>query len=114
MNLIHAIYERGIFRPTEPVELSDGCSVEFEYRVSDAAIQPAAETLEGTSSNARRVQLIRKRFAEGLTESESRELQERQELAVQQLEEWDSRLLADVDLMQAAVEKVVLAGNSTT
>lgn len=35
MKLIHAVYERGVFRPTEPVELPDGCRVEFEPRVSD-------------------------------------------------------------------------------
>ncbi len=30
MKLIHAVYERGVFRPTDPVELPDGCCVEFE------------------------------------------------------------------------------------
>lgn len=34
MPLVHAVYERGVFRPTEPVELPDGCFVEFEPRFS--------------------------------------------------------------------------------
>lgn len=29
MQTIHAIYENGIFRPTEPVELPDQCEVEI-------------------------------------------------------------------------------------
>lgn len=30
---IHAIYENGVFRPTEPVDLPERCEVEFEPRV---------------------------------------------------------------------------------
>ncbi len=30
---IHAIYESGVFRPKQPVELPEGCEVEFEPRV---------------------------------------------------------------------------------
>jgi hypothetical protein len=33
MKTIHAIYENGIFRPTESVELPESCAVEFEPRV---------------------------------------------------------------------------------
>ena len=29
---IHAVYERGSFRPTEPVDLPDPCQVELEIR----------------------------------------------------------------------------------
>lgn len=29
MKTIHAIYENGLFRPTEPVELPENCQVEF-------------------------------------------------------------------------------------
>lgn len=29
---IHAVYENGVFRPTEPVDLPDPCEVEFEPR----------------------------------------------------------------------------------
>lgn len=34
MKTIHAIYENGVFRPLEAVELSEGAAVEFEPRVS--------------------------------------------------------------------------------
>jgi predicted DNA-binding antitoxin AbrB/MazE fold protein len=32
---IHAIYENGVFRPTEPVDLPNHTSVEFEPRIKD-------------------------------------------------------------------------------
>ena len=34
MKTVHAIFENGVFRPTEPVELPEGTTVEFEVRVS--------------------------------------------------------------------------------
>lgn len=30
MKTVHAIYENGVFRPTEPVELPEACHVVFE------------------------------------------------------------------------------------
>lgn len=33
MRTIHAVFENGVFRPTEPVELPESCRVEFEPRV---------------------------------------------------------------------------------
>lgn len=39
MKAIHAVYENGVFRPTEPVDLPDGCEVTFEPKV-EAAGQP--------------------------------------------------------------------------
>jgi predicted DNA-binding antitoxin AbrB/MazE fold protein len=33
MSTIRAIYENGVFRPTEPVQLPERCEVEFEPRV---------------------------------------------------------------------------------
>ncbi|MDZ7618215.1 MAG: antitoxin family protein [Patescibacteria group bacterium] len=29
---LHAIYENGVFRPSQPVDLPDRCEVEFEVR----------------------------------------------------------------------------------
>lgn len=104
MPLIHAVYERGVFRPTEPVELPDGCEVDVVFPES----QSSAES-DVAFPNERRVQLIRKRFAEGLSETESQELQDLQEQSLQLLEKWDARMLADVDAMKAAVEQVVQA-----
>jgi predicted DNA-binding antitoxin AbrB/MazE fold protein len=43
MKTIHAIYENGVFRPTEPVDLPDRTAVEFEPRVQ----APAAPMSEG-------------------------------------------------------------------
>lgn len=33
MKIVHAIFENGVFRPTEKVELPEHCEVEFEPRV---------------------------------------------------------------------------------
>lgn len=33
MSVIHAVFENGVFRPTEPVQLPDRCEVEFEPRI---------------------------------------------------------------------------------
>jgi len=33
MSTVRAIYDKGVFRPTEPVELPDQCEVEFEPRM---------------------------------------------------------------------------------
>jgi predicted DNA-binding antitoxin AbrB/MazE fold protein len=38
MGTIHAIYEDGIFRPTEPVLLPDKCKVEFEPRIVEGEL----------------------------------------------------------------------------
>jgi predicted DNA-binding antitoxin AbrB/MazE fold protein len=33
MKAIHAVFENGVFRPTEPVDLPEGIKVEFEPRL---------------------------------------------------------------------------------
>ena len=44
MKSFHAIYENGIFRPTEPVDLPDPCEVEVEVRaVSNGAGTPSLD-----------------------------------------------------------------------
>ncbi len=51
MSTIHAIFEDGVFRPREPVELPEGAEVEFEPRVvrpgddEDHALERVYETL---------------------------------------------------------------------
>ncbi len=30
---VHAVYENGVFRPTEALDLPDHCQVEFEFRI---------------------------------------------------------------------------------
>lgn len=36
MKAIHAVYEDGVFRPVEAVELPEHCHVEFEPRIVEA------------------------------------------------------------------------------
>lgn len=33
LKTIHAVFENGVFRPTQPVDLPEPCEVEFEPRV---------------------------------------------------------------------------------
>ncbi len=40
MRVIHAIYENGVFRPTEPVDLPEASEVEVELRLKE----PSRET----------------------------------------------------------------------
>jgi predicted DNA-binding antitoxin AbrB/MazE fold protein len=42
MRIVHAIFESGIFRPTEPVDLPDQCEVEFEPRVVNGSASAAS------------------------------------------------------------------------
>ena len=44
MSTVRAVYENGVFRPTERVELPDHCEVEFEPRVVDH--NPQSQTLD--------------------------------------------------------------------
>jgi predicted DNA-binding antitoxin AbrB/MazE fold protein len=37
MATVHAIYENGVFRPLEAVDLPERCQVEFDVRVVDPA-----------------------------------------------------------------------------
>ena len=53
MKTVHAIYENGVFRPTEPVELPEACHVVFEPHVVDA-VQPTARLDEVYAMLSRR------------------------------------------------------------
>lgn len=39
MQTLHAIYENGVFRPTEPVEFPDGCEVEIRVQSRRTAVK---------------------------------------------------------------------------
>lgn len=41
MTTVHAVYENGVFRPTEPVALPEACEVEFEPRVVPPSVPVA-------------------------------------------------------------------------
>ena len=43
MKTIHAVYENGVFRPTEPVQLPESCEVEFEPRIVNAAAEQSLD-----------------------------------------------------------------------
>jgi predicted DNA-binding antitoxin AbrB/MazE fold protein len=59
MKAIHAIYENGIFRPTEPVDLPEFCPVLV-------APQPVASSPSGAM--ARVYETLRERFDSGETD----------------------------------------------
>ena len=40
MSTIHAVYENGVFRPTQSVELPEHCEVQFEPRPVDQSGKP--------------------------------------------------------------------------
>jgi len=42
MRVVHAIFESGVFRPTEPVDLPERCEVEFEPRPVNGPVSAAA------------------------------------------------------------------------
>lgn len=54
---IHAIYENGVFRPIEPIDLPERCEVEFEvWHVKE---EPKVPTLDDVYA------ILSKRFSSG-------------------------------------------------
>jgi predicted DNA-binding antitoxin AbrB/MazE fold protein len=51
MRVIHAVFENGVFRPTEPVDLPEGSEVEFEPR--PVTIEPTP--VNKTSAHQKRI-----------------------------------------------------------
>lgn len=45
MRVIHAVYENGVFRPTEPVDLPESSEVEVELRVVTSAEERQLDTI---------------------------------------------------------------------
>ena len=43
---IHAVYENGVFRPTEAVDLPEMCEVELDVRRLDVPTTPALEDVD--------------------------------------------------------------------
>jgi len=48
MSTIHAIFEGGVFRPTEPVDLPENTTVTFEPRVIDPKVAEQLQELAKT------------------------------------------------------------------
>lgn len=63
MSTIHAVYENGVFRPTQPVELPEACEVEFEPRIVGGQ---TAAPLDGIYA------VLDERYASGQTDTAAR------------------------------------------
>ena len=57
--------------------------------------------------NQRRIALIRKQFAEGLRADEADELQQLQDMADQQVERFDKRMLDDVQRLYSKAKRII-------
>jgi predicted transcriptional regulator len=66
---------------------------------------------EWQACNQRRIELIRKQFAEGLRPDEVGELQQLQEMADQHLERFDERMLDDVKQLYSKAKRIVDASS---
>ena len=42
MDSVHAVFENGVFRPTDPIDLPEKCEVVFEPRVVQADAESAS------------------------------------------------------------------------
>lgn len=54
MKPVHAVYEKGVFRPTEPVDLPEQSQVVFEPRLVEVGVEqaePMAKVYEVLSRN---------------------------------------------------------------
>jgi predicted DNA-binding antitoxin AbrB/MazE fold protein len=65
MTTIHAVFQDGVFRPTEPVILPDMCEVEFEPRV----VKPEAERIR---KQQKIYDILDARFESGSTDTAAR------------------------------------------
>ena len=74
---------------------------ELAERLLQSGVESPLEPEQWRTANRRRLALIEKRFASGLTDDEKAELRRLQELADQQREELDARMLPDVARMEA-------------
>ncbi len=67
---VHAIYENGVFRPVEPVDLPDKTPVEFEPRVlTEPSQAPQPAMSEGL---AQVYEILGRRYNSGYTDTAAR------------------------------------------
>ena len=69
MATVHAIYENGVFRPVEPVDLPDKTPVEFEPRVVSDAPEAPPPMSEGL---AKIYEILGRRYSSGHTDTAAR------------------------------------------
>lgn len=65
MSTIHAVFEDGVFRPCEPVQLPEGSQVEFEPRIV-GAVDKNGEALANV------YEILAKRFESGESDVSAR------------------------------------------
>jgi predicted DNA-binding antitoxin AbrB/MazE fold protein len=65
---IHAVYENGVFRPTEPVDLPEHCEVEVEVRQIAERVEQAPMS-EGL---AKIYEILGRRYNSGHTDTAER------------------------------------------
>jgi predicted DNA-binding antitoxin AbrB/MazE fold protein len=71
MKTIHAIYENGVFRPVEPVDLPDHTAVEVQLRVLTQV--PADQTPQGMSEGLAKIYaVLGERYESGHTDTAAR------------------------------------------
>jgi hypothetical protein len=80
---------------------------ELAVGILSEAVDSPRETADWTDQNKRRITLIRKGFANGLTPDEKRELQQLQTIADLHLERFDRKMLDDLEQMRLAAERAV-------
>jgi predicted DNA-binding antitoxin AbrB/MazE fold protein len=67
---VHAIYEKGVFRPLEPVDLPDRTAVEFEPRVlAESPKSPPPAMSEGLAGI---YEILGRRYRSGHTDTAAR------------------------------------------
>ncbi len=69
---VHAIYEHGVFRPVEPVNLPDNTPVEFEPRVLTEAPQGSAPPM--SEGLAKIYEILGRRYRSGHTDTAARHI----------------------------------------
>lgn len=67
---VHAIYENGVFRPLDPVELPDHTPVEFEVRLSP--VEPLAAQAPMSEGLAKVYEILGRSYRSGHTDTAAR------------------------------------------
>lgn len=73
LKIIHAIYENGVFRPLEPVDLPDRTAVEFEPRVRSSSAQEDQPSAPPMSEGLAKIYaILGERYDSGQTDTAAR------------------------------------------
>ena len=72
MATITAVYEKGVFRPTEPIELPEGSHVQVDLGPANGAIPPAKRTPEQEAHMDRVYEILSHRYDGGASDVAAR------------------------------------------